>query len=146
MLEEEFKLAKGDVSKEADWIMGIAELVEEAVHLDFAAVDAKSKKEREMILKVANLIDKIRIKHLEEFVRRIGDQRYCGAKHNLSAIKRFMEVGDKHRREGNLKKAVEFYKDAYDLLNALVILVRKKELEKPIESKQSSQHQTQPSK
>jgi len=107
-----------DVPIEVDWILGIAHLTQCAEHLNFSSVELKDKN----LLEIANLIDKIRIKHLKRLVGNLGGQLYCNTKHKLAALIRLMETGDKLRREGKFEEAMEYYKDSNDILHSVLIL------------------------
>jgi len=118
--EKKALLSKADVPLEMDYLMFIAHLTQIPEHLNFSAVKLKNKK----LLEIANLIDKIRIKHLERIAGKLGGELYCNVKHKLSSMIRVIETGDKLRREGNFEAAMENYKDALAILQSLLLLFK----------------------
>lgn len=107
-LQREHKL---DLSLGEDLSIALMNLISIEEHLYFSAM--KTGKKKYFVL--LNEVRETRKKFMKELVKDSEGEVWCISKHLLAASMRLIEVGTKHLSQGNEKKAVEMFNDAFNL-------------------------------
>jgi hypothetical protein len=130
MAEKSDKIVKADTSQACDMIWCIADLYNTEKHLAYSIIKNVEKNEIDKAKKLALIYNEIRIKRtrMEEKLVNLLDVKleydsWCCVKHVIGALMQSTEVAIREQYKENYDEAIEYFKIANSIWEALWILL-----------------------